>query len=329
MTQYTATTRDFTAKEWAYALGGAFLVQGVFLGLLVFFGDSRGASQPEHVEAPLEIPIAVQPVLDELPLLKLGSKKQLKPKLPDMWKKRDPAPVKRYEERSAPSEQAKDDPEEIPESEIADKEHEAPPEDAEIVKEVEQDIEDPEEEPTPLDEEGAEDGVEEGTETDPLKARQVDLYRRRIAAWLNSAFKQPGDIPCEVLKTLRARVTIMVGTGRQVAAFSIVAPSGNSKFDARVQATMASITGQQVPPPPPAYPEILNTSLQATLVGTDANCTSSSTPASPAPAPRPSDDEQQEPGEPEEPEEQPQEPSEPDSNPAPQDAPEPPSSDQP
>ncbi len=39
-----------------------------------------------------EIPIAVKPVMDDLPLLKLGGKK-MRPKLPDMWKKQAPIPV--------------------------------------------------------------------------------------------------------------------------------------------------------------------------------------------------------------------------------------------
>jgi hypothetical protein len=45
-------------------------------------------------------PIAVKPVIDELPLLKLGGKKPQKLKQPDMWTKQAPA-VRRYEARSA------------------------------------------------------------------------------------------------------------------------------------------------------------------------------------------------------------------------------------
>ncbi len=284
----------FTSREWTLALLGAFLLEGTFLLLLVFFGDSRGESKQVVAETPLEVPIAVQPILDDLPLLKLGSKAPVKPRLPEMWKKRAPVPVKRYEERSAPSDQAEDDPEKIPESKLADKKHEAPPEDAEIVKELDQELEDEETEEAPeLDEEGAADGVEEGTETDPLKARQVDLYRMRIAAWLNGAFTQPSGIPCEVLKKLSAGVAISVGAGRRVTSFSVVSPSGNSIFDARVQATMASITGQQVPPPPPTYPDILGSTLSARLLGRAEGCSNVAAPApapSPSPNPTPDDD---------------------------------------
>src|SRR5690606_20412593 len=98
----------------------AVALQGVFFTLLVFYGSTRGLVKKEVIELPKEIPIEVKPVLDDLPLLKLGTKNPVKSQLPDMWQKRAPRPVKRYEERSAPSEDAADDPDEIPESELAD-----------------------------------------------------------------------------------------------------------------------------------------------------------------------------------------------------------------
>ncbi len=280
----------FTGRELQLALGLALLVQVVFFGLLAFFGDSRGAVRKEEVAQVKEIPIAVQPVLDELPLLKLGSKNKVKPKLPQMWQKRAPVPVKRYEERSAPSEQAPDDVAKIPESKLADKEHEAPPEDAEIVKELEQDLEDPDEdqELPEYNEEGAEDGSEMGTETDPLKARQVDLYRTKIASWFNARFTQPTDqIPCNELKKLAASVAVSVGGNRTITGFSLTSPSGNSTFDQRVKSTMSALVGEQLPPPPPLYPDILGTTLSPRLSGQWAPCqaTSSPAPADDAPAP--------------------------------------------
>lgn len=248
---------------------GAMIVQAAFYSLLAFAGNSRGEVIREKQFFADEVPIEVMPVLDELPLLKLGSKQKLRPKLPDMWQKREPRPVKRYEERSAPSAQAEDTVDKIPESKLADKDHEAPPEDAEIVKEVAQNLEDEDSKEEPeMNEEGAVDGSAEGTETDPLKARQVDLYRMKIAAWFNARFNQPTDtVPCEELKQLSSLVSVQVGGDRRVSGFSVIAPSGNPAFDARVQGTMAALTGQQLPPPPPLYPDLLSGSVTPRLSG--------------------------------------------------------------
>ncbi len=267
----------FEGRELRLAVLLAFLVQVVFFALLAFFGDSRGLVRKEPPPSVKEIPIAVQPVLDELPLLKLGSKKKVKPRLPDMWKKRAPAPVKRYEERSAPSAEAPDDVEEIPESKLADKKHEAPPEDAELVKELDEELDDPDEdqELPEYDEEGAEDGSEFGTETDPLKARQIDLYRAKIAAWFIARFTPPTDqVPCDLLKTLSAGVVVNVGGNRTIAGFSLAAPSGNAAFDNRVKNTLSALIGEQLPPPPPLYPDILSATLTPRFSGRNASCQS-------------------------------------------------------
>ncbi len=267
------TSRAFSSGEIAFAIGGALLVQGAFYSLLALYGDSRGEVRREVVETPEEIPIAVTPMLDELPLLKLGTKNPVKPRLPDMWKKVAPRPVKRYEERSAPSEEAKDDPEEIPESKLADKKHEAPPEDAEVVKELEQELEDEEEPPeeSALTEEGAEDGSVDGTETDPLKARQIDLYRIKIAGWFASRFSPPA-LPCDVLVTLATSAVVQVGGDRSITGFSITSPSGNAEFDSKVRGTLQALQGSQLPPPPPLYPDILGSTVSTSFRGNRADC---------------------------------------------------------
>jgi len=268
------SARTFTGSELSIACAMAISVQVAFLGLLAYAGDSRGAVIKEEVDAAAEIPIEVQPMLDDLPLLKLGAKNPIKPRLPEMWQQRAPRPVKRYEERSAPSETAEDSEEAIPESELADKEHEAPPEDAEIVKEVEQDLEE-DEEPVEdeLTEEGAADGSADGTETDPLKARQVDLYRIKIAGWFNARFTPPTDsVPCDVLKTLSAGVTVQVGGNRQITGFTVTSPSGNPTFDGKVASTITALVGQQLPPPPPLYPDILGSTVFPRLSGAGVQC---------------------------------------------------------
>jgi len=234
----------------------------------------------------IAIPIAVQPVLDDLPLLKLGSKKdKLKPRLPDMWQKRAPTPVRRLEERSAPSELAEDKIDKVPKSEIADKDHPAPDEDDELVKEVDQTLEEDEEQKVPeLSEEGGEDGTVGGTETDPLKARAVDLYRMKILSWFNARFRPPKDqVPCEVLRSLSAGVTVQVGGDRSVQSFAVTSPSGNAVFDASVQATMSALVGQGLPPPPELYPDILGQSVFPRLSGAGVPCTTSVDETVPAP----------------------------------------------
>lgn len=268
-----ARVEAFTAIEIGVALVFTAVVEIAFFAVLVAAGsaDTRIAAKPEVV--PKEVPIAVKPVLDDAPLLKLGSKK-VKPKLPDMWKKRPP--VRRTEEKSAPSPAAPKTPEAIPTSPVATKDAEAPPPDAELAKQVDEPVvaSDAAPEPAPAPEgEGAPDGVKEGTETDPLKARAVGSYRARLIAWFSARFQiPPGSIPCEELKTLSSSVSASISPEGNVMGFSLGRPSGNSAFDARVQSTMQGSVGEQVPPPPPLYPDILPPTLSLNFLGKNQQC---------------------------------------------------------
>jgi hypothetical protein len=267
----------FAPLEIAVAAALAAVIQGAFFVLLIVAGAADARVKAEDELLPKETPIAVKPVLDEipLPLLKLGGKK-MKPKLPEMWKKLPPIPIERFEEKSAPSEDAKDDPESIPTSDLAKGDAEAPPPDAEIAKEVDEHIEagPPPDAQVVAEGEGAADGVKEGTETDPLKARAVSLYQAKILAWFNARFRPPvGQVPCDELKKLSAAVTASVGGDRTVSGFSVVRPSGNAVFDAKVQATMAGIVGQQLPPPPQNYPDLqIGSSVGPIFSGAGAKC---------------------------------------------------------
>ena len=113
----------------------AFVIQSSLALLFVVAGSADSKVEAQEEKLPRERPINVKPVLDDLPLLKLGGKK---PKLPDIWKKLPPVPVKRFEEKSAPSEKAEDNPEAIPTSELAKGDAEAPPPDAELAKKVDE-----------------------------------------------------------------------------------------------------------------------------------------------------------------------------------------------
>jgi hypothetical protein len=274
----------FKAREIALAALLAFVVQGGLLLLWIYAGAGNAHVRPAELELPKEIPIAVNPVVDETPLLKLGGKK--KAKLPDMWKKQ--APVQRFEETSAPSAKARKTPEAIPSSRLAPLDASAPPPDAETAKQVDQTLTDaaPDAAPT-VEGEGAADGVKEGTEADPLKARAVSAYYGKLQGWFNARFRPPSEgAPCAELKKLGASVVVTVGGDRSVAGYSIVKPSGNTEFDARVRAMLDGAKGEQLPPPPPLYPDILGQTLPLRLTGQNVKCNDTpSAPSQPSPTP--------------------------------------------
>ena len=273
MSSTSAST--FSPVEISTAVVFAAVIQMAFVLLLILAGAGNAKIVAKEPPPPKEIPIAVQPVMDDLPLLKLGGRKKVRAKLPDMWKKQPPIPIKRFEEKSAPSETAKDDPKEIPTSEVAKGDAEAPPPDAEIAKQVDETLDaGPQPDASVPEGEGSPDGVKEGTETDPLKARAVSLYKMKILGWFNARFRPPaGQIPCAELKKLSTGVSATVGPDRTVNGYSITRPSGNATFDAKVKATMDGIVGQQLPPPPPLYPDLaIGAAVYPTFSGAGAKC---------------------------------------------------------
>lgn len=265
-------TRAFLPHELAFALFFTAAVEAGLVGLVVLAGQNRAKVVAHEAELPEEIPIAVKPVLDELPLLKLGSKK-VKAKLPDMWTKQ--APVQRFQEASAPSPKAEKTPEAIPTTPLPKADAAAPPPDAAIAKEVDQQLADaaPPKVEAQLPTEGAADGVKNGTETDPLKARALDLYRAKIAGWFQVRFRPPSDLPCEVVHGLSSSAQITVGPDRTITGYTLTQPSNNGEFDAKVKATLDGVVGQQLPPPPPLYPDLSpGTLLHPSFSGKAAQC---------------------------------------------------------
>ena len=258
--------RTFLASEVVVAAGVAVIIEAMLAILLVTATNHTRIHAKEDVTVEPE-PIEVKPILDDAPLLKLGSKK-MRAKLPDMWRKKPPPP-KRFEAASAPSPKAQPVVQKIPETPLVKPSAQPPPPDAAIAKKVDP-IEKPSEEekkpePEPqMAEEGAADGVKEGTEKDPLKAFAVGQYRSKISAWFNARFKKPtGEIPCEELKKLRASIVANVSGERTVTGYSVVKSSGNETFDSRVKSTMDGIVGSgaELPPPPPNYSDILGSSI--------------------------------------------------------------------
>ena len=275
--------RAFLPQEIALAVFLTSVVEVGLLGLVIVAGQNKAKVVAHEAEVKEEIPIAVKPIMDDLPLLKLGSKK-VKAKLPDMWTKQ--APVQRFEETSAPSPKAAKTPEAIPTSPLAKADAQAPPPDAAIAKEVDQKLTDaapPKEANLPT--EGAADGVKNGTETDPLKARALDLYRAKIASWFQVRFRPPAGLPCDVVHGLSSAAQITVGADRTITGYSVSRPSNNGEFDAKVKATLDGVVGQQLPPPPPLYPDLSpGTLLSPSFSGKAAPCAESSPSPSPAPA---------------------------------------------
>jgi hypothetical protein len=264
--------RPFTQQElWlAVILAGSF--ECGFFALLITAGTNR--ANVRHLEAPVpsETPIAVKPVLDDVPLLKLGGKK-MRPKLPELWKKNPP--VQRFEATSAPSPHAPMTPDAIPSSPLAHKDAgPPPPPDAAVAKQVDQVLLDagpPPKESQQAQGEGVQDGVKEGTETDPLKGRAISQYKQLVIAWFNAKWHPP-DLPCDVMKGLTVAGMPTWGPDRTVLGISAVRMSGNAVFDEAAKNTWANVIGQQIPPPPPLYSDITPNQFGAIIFTSASKC---------------------------------------------------------
>jgi len=264
--------RAFLPGELARAAVLAGLVEAGIVGVFLVAQQNRAHVAAKEVTAPEEIPIAVKPVLDDLPLLKLGGKK-VKAKLPDMWTKQ--APVQRVQEQAAPSTKAEKTPEAIPTTPLAKTDAGPPPPDAAVAKEVDQKLLDaaaPKEESSAPNE-GAADGVKNGTETDPLKARAASLYAAKLIGWFQVRFHPPGGLPCDVVHGLSATAAITVGPDRTITGYTLSRASNNEVFDAKVRATLDGLVGQELPPPPPLYPDLTPGALiHPSFSGKEAPC---------------------------------------------------------
>jgi hypothetical protein len=257
----------------------------VALALLVALGVQVGATLAlraaalqhmadiREIDPGMEVPIRVRPVVDiDSPLLKLGGK-AVKYKLPDQWIV--PTPVQRVERRAFASPKADKSPEATPPEDVrmADAGTEPPPPDAAVAKQVDTEV------TTPTDAgyanlpvEGSPDGVPEGTETDPLKARAISLYRARLIGWFSSRFRVSGSgLSPEELGKVRVGASVQLSNDRVVTGYHVV-PSGNSAFDAAARATLEGTIGQQLPPPPENYPEAVQNQISLTFVCRPSTC---------------------------------------------------------
>ncbi len=251
---------NFTTAEFTLALLVAVLAQAGGL-LLLKSGGGTALHADISDERARPMSVAITPMVDDAPLLKLGSPKQ-PGKLPDRWIA--PRPVERTAAAAFPSPHAQATPQAIPTAAVADAGQKAPSPDAEVVKSADLLLTVPDAGPLPVSTiEGAADGVKEGTETDPLKAHVISGYKAKLDAWFSSKFHIRGKIPFDALKDLRGGVQVNIGPERQVTGFTITKPSGNATFDDELRATLERIvaSGAELPPPPPQYPDVLSTTM--------------------------------------------------------------------
>jgi hypothetical protein len=256
--------RDFLPSEVAIAVGVALLVQGA-AGVALRMANTNLGDSPE-IDKGAATPVRVIPVIDdELPMLKLGGKKQ-KYKLPDKWLKQTPQPL--AEQKARVSTKADKTEAGIPDKDLKMAEADAavPPPDAEVAKSVDTPITElSDAAPSNVDSEGHASGTKEGTETDPLKARAVDQWRSRIAGWFQRGFKCPelglGD---DEMKKLRVPATVQLSDGT-VTGYTM-GSSGNPQVDAAARARLDAAKGNSIPPKPENYPDIKLNQFSVTLV---------------------------------------------------------------
>jgi hypothetical protein len=264
---------DFRASEVAVSVLVSLAVLVGAAGALSVVALDRPAAVRE-IDHGTAMPVRITPVLDlDTPLLKLGGKRDTA-RLPDRWARQAPRP--RVEQRSFVSTKAGKTVDDAPPPEVkmAEAKAKPPPPDAEIAKVV--DAPAPQVvdagPPANVDQAGHADGVKEGTETDPLKARAVDLYRAKIAGWFSGRFRVSGSgLSAEELHKHRVAATIEVGADRSVTGYTIV-PSGNAAFDAAARAALDGSKGQSLPPPPENYPDVVQTRINITFVCRENRC---------------------------------------------------------
>jgi hypothetical protein len=250
-------TANFSALEIVFATMIALLAE---LGGFALLKSGGGTALHADIsdESVRPISVAITPVVDDAPLLKLGTKKQ-PGKLPDRWIA--PRAVPRAMPQAFPSPHAAPVPSAIPTAAVADAGRKPPPPEAELAKQVDVPAETASAAPAPVSTvEGAPDGVKEGTETDPLKAQIISQYKAKLDAFFSSRFQMRGKLPFDELKTLRAVAVVNISPDRTVTSFTIAKPSGNSVFDDELRSTLQTLIANGTELPPPPSPELLSSS---------------------------------------------------------------------
>jgi hypothetical protein len=243
----------FDAQDLTIACSVSLLAQFAFVLVL-------SMPSPKLVEADISNDNAQPIAVAVTPVLKLGAKTPTK--LPTTWQRKRPPPPK---QAPAPSPLAAKTPDAIPTTaKSAETAPLHPTIDASTTEKPAPEPSASSQAATAASTEGSEQGAANGTETDPLKARAVDMYRAQLAAWFISHFDIRGKIPFAKLKTLAATADVHVTSDRKLGSFSVVKPSGDPTFDSEVQVTLTRIQsgGVELPAPPPMYPDLLDTGFK-------------------------------------------------------------------
>lgn len=247
--------RIFEAQDVTIAFGVALLAQLLFVAVF-------SMPSPPLMRADISNDNAQPIAVAITPVLKLGSKNPTK--VPSRWQRRRPVAAKVQPQAALPSPAAEKTPEAIPTTSVPDAS--VAPTAADTTHVDQPNLSAPEDAANAAaaaSTQGSEQGSANGTETDPLKARAVDMYRAQLQAWFAARFDIRGKVPFDTLKKLHAAVRVSVGSDRTVTGFTMAQPSGNPTFDAAVESTLSRIqaTGVELPAPPPMYPDILGGSL--------------------------------------------------------------------
>ena len=245
---------NFSTLEIALGAAVALFTQ---VGGLALLGSGGGTALRADIsdERARPMSVAITPIVDDAPLLKLGSKRQ-PGKLPDRWIA--PRAVERSAAQALPSPHALTTPEAIPTTRVPDAGQKPPRSEDDLAKQVDVPIQAVEAGPAPVSTvEGAADGVKEGTETDPLKAHIISEYKARLDQFFSSRFQMRGKLPFDVLKTLRAVAVVNISSDRTVTGFTITKPSGNATFDDELRSTLSTIVANGTELPPPPSPDLL------------------------------------------------------------------------
>ena len=265
---------DYPPADVLIAVGSTSL----FLLICAIGLKASAASRPletaEVIEKGAGTPVKIVPILAlDAPLLKLGGTPDAT-KLPDRWVKKSAkarAVEQAHVSTAAEKTVAAIPPPDLP---VAKAGTPPPPPDAELTKQVDAPVVPTSEpaKPSNVPVVGHQDGVTDGTETDPLKARAVDLCRARIVAWFASRFRVKGSgLADDELLGYRVGATVEIGADRSVGGFSLTA-SGNAVFDAAARSALEGAKGQSLPPPPENYPDIVQSRIHLTFVCKEHRC---------------------------------------------------------
>jgi len=234
----------YDAQDVTIACAAALLAQLAFIAAF-------SMPSPKLVQADISNDNAQPIAVSITPVLKLGTKNP--GKLPSRWQRKAPTAAKTPAPAALPSPMAEKTPEAIPKTTVPDASV------APVASDTKHtDLANPTAPETPqapaaaASTEGSEQGAANGTETDPLKARAVDMYKAQLGAWFVSHFQIRGKIPFDKLKALRSLVSVTVTAERRVGSVAVLKPSGDATFDGEVQSALSRIqSGGGRPPPPP------------------------------------------------------------------------------